>query len=298
LRAALISATVLSLLSCCSAQLVIDDFEDGNANDWLVTEGIWAIESPGAGGSNYCYGSNGLTSETYHRDFTASVFELEVDFWIDSELYGNFDIEFNYQDANNYYMVDLADPDSDDPNARLYRYIGGVETILDEAPNVISAVSWEHTRIVRNNDDEILVFLPAYQSNPILSAIDNNLTTKSEVRFRFYAGGDIDNVVLQTPSQVDEIPSPVIPDEFVLHSAFPNPFNPITTITFELKHPGNISLVVYDVLGREVSRLHQGWLQAGFHKTTFDGSQISGGIYFVNMTAGNFQQTQKIVLMK
>jgi hypothetical protein len=220
-----------------------------------------------------------------------------TDFWIDSELYCNFDIIFNYQDANNYYMVDLADPDSDDPNARLYRYVEGVETILDEAPNVISAGTWENVAIDRDYWDQISVYLHDYPSQPILYAIDDSLIASSEVRFRFYAGGSIDNVGLYYYN-VEEIPSIVIPDEFVLHATYPNPFNPITTIPFELKSPGDISLVVYDVLGREVANLHQGWLQAGSYQARFDGGQSPSGIYFVRLNAGTFQQTRKMVLMK
>jgi hypothetical protein len=296
MKAVIISVVVLSLLSYCSAQ-VYDDFEDGNANNWVVTEGVWAINSPGAEGSNYCYGSNSLTSETYYL-VSERYFELEIDFWIDSEFYGNFDIEFNYQNSNYYYMVDLADPDSDDPNARLYRYIGGVETILDETPNILSAGIWEHLRIQRSPDNQIQVFLPDYQSTPLLSATDNSLTGYSEVRFRFYAGGDIDNFLLSGPSEVDINPFMAIPDEFVLHSVYPNPFNPIATIPFELKSPGNISLTVYDMLGREVANLHQGWLQAGNYQARFNGGVSPSGIYFVKLQAGDFQQTRKMVLLK
>ncbi len=276
---------------------ISDDFEDGNADGWNVVEGTWAISSPGAGGSNYCYGSSSMYSAAYHQDFSACVFDMEVDFLIDNGSIGNFDVEFNYQDDNNYYMVDLADPTSDDPNARIYRYFGGVWTVLVETPNVITAGQWEHVRIVRNCDNDILVYLPDYQSTPILSATDNSLTNASEVRFRFYAGGDIDNVNINTTA-VEEIPTIVIPEEFVLSPAYPNPFNPSTTLTFELKHPSNITLVVYDVLGREVTRLHDGWLQQGFYKTQFDGSDLSSGIYFVRLNAGDFTQTQKIVLLK
>jgi len=293
-------AIALSLISCCSAQFIYDDFEDGNADGWVVTEGVWAIESPGVWGSNYCYGSNSLTSETYHQYALGHRFVLEVKFWINSEPYGNFDIEFDYLDSNNYYMVDLADPDSDDPNARLYKYVNGVETILDEAPNIISAGAWEGMWIERSFEywDRIDVYLLAHPIEPILSSTDSSLNADTAVRFRFYGGGKIDNFEFRLPDTVAEIPSVDLPAEFYLHTAYPNPFNPTTTIPFELKYPGEISLIVYDVLGREVSRLHQGWLQAGNYTTTFDGSRVPSGVYFVRLNAGDFRQTRKMVLMK
>ena len=296
MKAALISVAVLSLLSCGLAQWIQDDFEDGNANNWVVTEGIWAVVSPGADSSVYCYGSSSLTSETYNEYFYNRDFEGAVDFWIDSELYGNFDFIFSYQDENNYFMVDLADPDSDDPNARIYKYVGGVETILYETPNVIEAGRWERIEFSIGYSQNIYVVFTGHSSAYLL-VTDSSLTC-SEVRFRFYAGGKIDNVYLYAPDKVDEIPSIVIPDEFVLHSAYPNPFNPVATIPFELKSPSNISLIVYDILGKEVSHLHQGWLQAGSYQATFDGGQSPSGIYFVRLTAGDFQQTRKMVLMK
>ena len=179
MKAALGWFVALSFIGCGFAQMVIETFEGGNAESWVVTEGIWSILSPGAAGSNFCFGSNSLTSETYYEGFRNPEFDLEVYFWIDDESVGNFDIEFNYRDSANYYMIDMADPDSDDPTARIYRYIDGVETILDEIPNVIEAGTWERVAMSRGFWHIYLIFPdhpPAY-----LMAIDTTFPPVSPI---------------------------------------------------------------------------------------------------------------------
>lgn len=81
-------------------------------------------------------------------------------------------------------------------------------------------------------------------------------------------------------------------------SAFPNPFNPNTTISFTLPQTGKAKLAVYDILGREVKLLHEGMMEAGEHTVAFDGSVIASGIYFARLESGNTVKTHKILLMK
>ncbi len=86
--------------------------------------------------------------------------------------------------------------------------------------------------------------------------------------------------------------------EYALHGASPNPFNPTTTISFRLGDASNIQLAVFDINGREVSRLLEGWLGAGSHEVVFDGSGLSSGVYFCTLTADGFSATQKMALVK
>ncbi|MCX6641391.1 MAG: right-handed parallel beta-helix repeat-containing protein [bacterium] len=84
----------------------------------------------------------------------------------------------------------------------------------------------------------------------------------------------------------------------VIISATPNPFNPSTTLTFALPEAGNVHLTIYDVAGRQVAELVNGYKDAGSHQATFDGSNLSSGIYFVRLDAANQSALQKIVLLK
>ena len=88
------------------------------------------------------------------------------------------------------------------------------------------------------------------------------------------------------------------PNKYSLHPPHPNPFNPMTAISYQLQAAGYVKLAVYDVQGREVERLVDGWTPAGFYQMTFDASQLSSGIYFARLMAGNFDQTRKLLLIK
>ncbi len=90
----------------------------------------------------------------------------------------------------------------------------------------------------------------------------------------------------------------LIPTEFALHGAVPNPFNPTATISFALPEASQVTLKVYDSAGREVASLVNGWREAGNHQVTFDGRGLASGVYIYRLTAGAFSATQKMILMK
>ncbi|MEK9137393.1 MAG: T9SS type A sorting domain-containing protein, partial [Bacteroidota bacterium] len=77
------------------------------------------------------------------------------------------------------------------------------------------------------------------------------------------------------------------PVRFELAQNYPNPFNPTTEIRFDLPDAGNISLVVYDVLGREVAELASGYREAGYHSATWNASAQASGVYFARFTVTN-----------
>lgn len=85
---------------------------------------------------------------------------------------------------------------------------------------------------------------------------------------------------------------------FALYNNYPNPFNPSTNLTFSLLKSGDVSLIVYDILGREVARLVDEWLSPGAYHTIFDGENIPSGVYIARLTAGDFHRTQKLLLIK
>jgi hypothetical protein len=88
------------------------------------------------------------------------------------------------------------------------------------------------------------------------------------------------------------------PKSFALRDNYPNPFNPSTTISFELPKPSDVRLSVYDVLGREVSVLVNERKGVGVHKVKFDASGLPSGAYFCRLRAGDFMATRKLMLLK
>ncbi len=88
------------------------------------------------------------------------------------------------------------------------------------------------------------------------------------------------------------------PAEFSLTQNFPNPFNPSTTIWFDLPARSFVSMKVFDLLGREVTTIVSGELSAGRHSETWDASSVSSGIYFCRVQAGQFSETRTLVLLR
>ena len=85
---------------------------------------------------------------------------------------------------------------------------------------------------------------------------------------------------------------------FKLYGNYPNPFNPATTITFDLSKNQNVTLKIFDILGNEKGTLLNGYLSAGRHSITFNGDSFPSGVYLYQMEAGNFVQTKKMVLLR
>jgi hypothetical protein len=89
-----------------------------------------------------------------------------------------------------------------------------------------------------------------------------------------------------------------IPDQFSLSQNYPNPFNPVTNIEFSIPKPGFAKLVIYDILGAELSTLVNEKLGAGTYKADWDASANPSGIYFYILTGENFSETKKMILIK
>jgi len=89
-----------------------------------------------------------------------------------------------------------------------------------------------------------------------------------------------------------------IPEEFALSQNHPNPFNPTTTIHYELPLEGFVTLKVFDVLGNEVATLVNERKEEGRYQITFDASSLSSGVYIYQVRINDFIDTKKMILMK
>jgi len=92
--------------------------------------------------------------------------------------------------------------------------------------------------------------------------------------------------------------SNIIPDSFSLSQNYPNPFNPTTNIKFNIPKRDNVTLKVYDLLGKEVATLVNEKLQAGTYEVKFDGSNLPSGIYFYKLESESFRETKRMILIK
>ena len=100
-----------------------------------------------------------------------------------------------------------------------------------------------------------------------------------------------------------EITLKPVPKEFALHQNYPNPFNPITTINYDLPKQTDVNLIIYDIMGREVVKLIQEEMTAGYQSITWNarnsfGLQVSAGIYFYQIQTSDFVKTKKMIILK
>ena len=97
---------------------------------------------------------------------------------------------------------------------------------------------------------------------------------------------------------VGDISSFMAPEEFALSAAYPNPFNPTTSLDLSLDSSGSVSVKIYNVVGQVVATLASGHMNAGYHTLTWDASNMASGMYFVKVEAGSNVAVQKMMLMK
>ncbi len=99
-------------------------------------------------------------------------------------------------------------------------------------------------------------------------------------------------------STISEYDKKIIPMVIKLSQNYPNPFNPSTSIEFYLPKAENVTIEVYNTLGQRVETLLDKHMQAGKHKVEFNAQNLSSGIYYYKIEAGEFQDVKKMVLLR
>jgi hypothetical protein len=89
-----------------------------------------------------------------------------------------------------------------------------------------------------------------------------------------------------------------IPKEYKLYQNYPNPFNPSTSISFDIIKPGNVRIVLYDILGKEVKTITNESVQPGKFKVIFDAGYLASGVYFYKIYTSDFTDVKKMLLLK
>ena len=89
-----------------------------------------------------------------------------------------------------------------------------------------------------------------------------------------------------------------MPSNFALSGAYPNPFNPTTTLNLDLNHDSFVNVDVYSVTGRLVASLISADMSAGYHSVNWDAGNIASGVYIVKVVAGSNIASQKVMLLK
>ena len=108
--------------------------------------------------------------------------------------------------------------------------------------------------------------------------------------------GFVDYVMFGAPTDVEQING--LPEDYSLKQNYPNPFNPSTNIEYSIPSESYVELKVYDVLGNEVASLVNEQQQAGVYRADFTADNLPSGMYFARITANEFTQVVKMILLK
>jgi hypothetical protein len=89
-----------------------------------------------------------------------------------------------------------------------------------------------------------------------------------------------------------------VPSRFAVHQNHPNPFNPATTINYELPFDAKVTIRVYNVAGHEIATIVNDQMIAGYHSTKFNATNLPSGVYFYRVSAGQFEAVKRMMLIK
>ena len=110
-------------------------------------------------------------------------------------------------------------------------------------------------------------------------------------------------LIVEAPSSISVAEQSKVPVAYTLSPNYPNPFNPVTTLRYELPQRADVLLVIYDVSGREVTRLVDGFQPPGYHQVMWDGRtengrKIPSGVYIARLVTPEYTKSIKMVLLK
>jgi len=157
---------------------------------------------------------------------------------------------------------------------------------------------WEKVKILKKQLKKHLLKLQKKkkQKRDLKKLIDNYTQGSG-------SGDSINELILHKKKWYKDILNETLPFTQKLYNAYPNPFNPITTLRYDLPENSLVTITIYDMLGRQVKTLMDQTQEAGYRSVIWDatndyGKPVSAGIYLYQIQAGEFMQTKKMVLLK
>lgn len=157
--------------------------------------------------------------------------------------------------------------------------------------NIYIALHYDH-----KVDEAILIYNDLLTKSELSSSVELSLVQAAIESYLSTNGGTVDKLFL--PKENEGAANIEIPKQFDLLCNYPNPFNPTTKISYQLPVNAQVTLKVYDLLGREVATLVNEERQAGTHEIEFEARNLSSGIYLYKITMSDFTKTMKMIVVK
>ena len=162
-------------------------------------------------------------------------------------------------------------------------FISGIKMTLSHEANfdIKLTSNAHHTNYLKNNTETTLIII----------------TPETDELFSFSGDFEISDIIVANTQYEVPISLPIA-TSYSLSEAYPNPFNPTTTLSFNLPIVTDLSLIIYNLAGRKVKTLVNGNMEAGYHSVVWNADSYSSGVYLVKMVAGEYISTQKLMLVK
>lgn len=285
-----------------------DDFNDGSANDWNVVGGTWNVISGVLDGNN----SNLAAILSPVASFEDGTIEADLKTMSGQSL-RNAILIFSYVNGGNYRVLVMNDNTN---QFQLYDGIGGVQTLRQQWSRSISTNVFYNVKLTVAADGNVTVAvdgntLGSYKFPAMIAGRTGVGANYSHAGFDNYTISGNGTLVAEdlfasgnTSSFDDEVDfSFGAARSFELSPNYPNPFNMETRVQYTLPGDANVRIEILDILGHRVATLVNGYQNAGYYTTSWNGTNqagqtMSSGVYFLKMTAGEFNSINKIMLMK
>lgn len=227
------------------------------------------------------------SAKTWEKRVIPNVGDVNSFYYNDNKLYAATSDGVYYTNNSGIEWIKLSE--------ELNHYY--VDDILIQNGNIFLAVDQIGVMVSKDNGSS-------------WSIITGNLTLEKDYinklfihNENLYAAMNAIHGLWKIPLIIAEVNEPKIPTQFILEQNYPNPFNPTTKIKFSIlpdkkRETSNVKLIVYDVLAREIKTLLNKPLQAGNFEVEFDGGNLSSGVYYYKLSAGNFSETKKMLLLR
>ena len=263
-------------------------WEDWDEDEWIQTDRfLFSYDGDGNLEEVLIYWWTGDAWDLDYReiwsyDDDGNLVQILEEVWDGNEWWEDFRVLFAYDgEGNRIESTYQAFEDDEWENVQL------VESEYDDGGNVVQSVysQWE-------DNDWVPVWRDTFE-------FDANDVLTSEL-IELWTGTAWENWmrITYTDSPTRVADEGGMPRRFELAQNYPNPFNPSTTIRFTIPEQTNVTLTVYDMLGREVATLVDEILQPGEHTKLFDAGHLASGVYVYRIRAGDFTDTKRLVLMK
>jgi len=183
---------------------------------------------------------------------------------------------------------------------------GVIDLIADEdisqsqGNQLIQRLNKAQTRLNNNQKLLALVEMVLFKARVLVLRISNQISAATYKSLDYSSDGVIDLIVDEDnrPGTLPSVEDYLVPKNFELSQNYPNPFNPTTTIEYSIPKDANVSIKIFDVLGKEVATLVNEQRSAGTYIINWNASNFSSGLYFYRITAGEFTDTKKMFLVK